>query len=189
MNSFPPLYHLCPTTLFLLRCFLSLPSFLSSMVGHIIHSNLRICYWEPHMSEDKWHLFFWIWVTSLFFQFNTFMCLFNNLFLYFCTHDFLVFFNCGCNFFQFNIIFYWFYIDSIKNTSLSHCVSHPSNTSFLRVVVGASVCHTIYPLVQSILHANVHYNEPLFQLKASGIWFTIMTGSSLELLWDILWPP
>lgn len=48
--------------------------------------------------------------------------------------------------------------------------------------------HAIYTFVQSILFANVHCNESPVWFKVFGIRYTIMTGSSLKRLLDILQP-
>ena len=72
-----------------------------------------------------------------------------------------------------------------SKTSLILNLSHLSNTSlFVLVAMGATVCHTGDPLVQLVLSANVHCNESLVWFKASGFWYPIITGSSLELLSD-----
>lgn len=54
------------------------------------------------------------------------------------------------------------------------------------MALGAWVCHTVHPVVQSALLANVHCNESLIWFKASGFLNAIIIGSSLELSWDIL---
>ena len=50
------------------------------------------------------------------------------------------------------------------------------------MALGAAVCHTVDPLVQTIFLANAHCNELLVWFRASGFWYTINTGPSLKLL-------
>ena len=48
-----------------------------------------------------------------------------------------------------------------------------------------TVCHRVYSFVHTVLIANVHCNEILVCFEASGVCYTINTGSSWRLLSDI----
>lgn len=48
------------------------------------------------------------------------------------------------------------------------------------------MCHIVYPFVPSARLATVHCSESLIWFKASGFWYTILTGSSPKLFWGIL---
>lgn len=49
--------------------------------------------------------------------------------------------------------------------------------------------HAAHPFVQTALPANVPCRESLVWFRASDFWYTIVTGSSPDLLWDSLWVP
>lgn len=51
------------------------------------------------------------------------------------------------------------------------------------------MCHTVYPFIHTSLLGNVHCKESLKRLQASGVCYTISTGSSPGLLLDGLLMP
>lgn len=65
-----------------------------------------------------------------------------------------------------------------KQKNLFHPPSFPpsNSSSFVLVALGATVCHTVYPLVQSALCTDVHCNKSLVWFKASSFYYTIITG-------------
>lgn len=65
----------------------------------------------------------------------------------------------------------------------------PTPLLFILVALAPSGCHIAYPFAPSVLWANVHCNESLVWLKASGFWDIILTESSPQLLWNILCRP
>lgn len=62
-----------------------------------------------------------------------------------------------------------------------------NTTAFILIAMEASLCHIVYTSLSHHFYWQICYSESLVWFKTSDFWYTIITRSSPELLWVILW--
>lgn len=108
-------------------------------------------------------------------------------FLLFFLSDFLLIL-CGFHIMLPNPTLYL--VSSFPPSAIANAPPEKNNRNFLSWKLSCvTVRNTVYPLVRTASLANVHCNESLVLVEVSGFCYTINTGSSLQLLWDILLLP